>query len=110
MIAAMNPGGDIIERMKGVFGWIEQWDMRVGELWLHPKQVEELNAANDPGWDRVAQRAVVEAYREEKGALLIGYLWGAYVFQSEIVVPDHVVALPTGLQVKLLDSTACRPF
>lgn len=101
---------DIIERLKKVFTWIEERDLRVGELWLHPKQVEELVVANPEGWDRIAQRAVIQGYVEEKGALYVGLLWGAQVFQSEIVVEDHVAALPTGWRARLLDSTACMPF
>ncbi len=58
---------NIIERLKKVFGWIEERDMRVGELWLHPKQIVELIEAKDPGWDRINQRAVIQGYLESKG-------------------------------------------
>lgn len=101
---------DIIERLKKVYGWIEERDMRVGEVWLHPKQVAELIAAGDPGWDRINQKAVIELYLESKGALHVGLLWGARVFQTEKVVEDHVAALPDGWEAKLIDSTACMPF
>lgn len=100
----------IIERLKGVFTWIEQMDMRVGELWLHPKQVIELEEAGDPGWDKIHQRAVKLAYLESKGALHVGLLWGARVFQSEKVVEDHVAALPDGWEAKLIDRCACMPL
>lgn len=101
---------DIIERLKKVFTWIEERDLRVGELWLHPKQVVELNESKDIGWDRVASHHVREETKKQKGAPLVGFLYGANVYESEIVVADHVVALPSGLDVKLLDSTACMPF
>jgi hypothetical protein len=101
----------IIERLKKVFGWIEERDMRVGELWLHPKQVAELEAANDPGWDKVASRVVQQMVAETKGgALYVALLWGASVYQSEMVIEDHVAALPDGWNAKLIDSSACMPF
>ena len=101
---------NIIDRLKKVFEWIEERDMRVGELWLHPKQVKELEGAGDLFMDRIAQRAVREAYLESKGALHVGVLWGARVFQTEKVVENHVAALPDGWEARLLDSTACMPF
>jgi hypothetical protein len=101
---------DIIERLRNVFGWIEERDMRVCELWLHPKQVAELDASNNPGWDRVNQRAVMRAYLDTKGAINVGFLWGALVFESEIVVENHVAALPDGWEARLVNSSACMPF
>jgi len=101
---------DIIERLKKVFTWIEERDLRVGELWLHPKQIAELIESKDPGWDKVASLYVREETKKWRGAPLVGLLYGANVYESEIVVEDHVVALPSGLDVKLIDSTACMPF
>jgi hypothetical protein len=102
---------DIIERLKKVFGWIEERDLRVGELWLHPRQVAELEAAKDPGWDKVVSRAVQQMAAEAKGgALYVALLWGAAVYQSEMVVEDHCAALPAGWSAKLIDSSACMPF
>ncbi len=101
---------DIVERLRKVFGWIEERDMRVGELWLHPKQVVELIESKDPGWDRIAQRAVRDGFLESKGALHVGLLWGARVFETEKVVEDHVAALPDGWEAKLIGSAGCMPF
>lgn len=101
---------DIIERLKKVFAWIEERDMRVGELWLHPAQVKELDEAKDPGWDRNAQMSVIRFYLDTKGAPYVGVLWGARVFESKIVVEDHVAALPDGWEAKLVDTPACMPF
>jgi hypothetical protein len=101
---------NIIDRLKEVWGWVEHRDLRVGEIWLHPKQVAELAATKDPGWDAIAMLAVREMFLETKGGLYVGMLWGAQVFESGIIVEDHVVALPTGLFVKLIDSSACMRF
>lgn len=101
---------NIAERLKKVFEWIELRDLRVGELWLHPKQIAELEAEEVSGYDEVAQAVVRDAYLESKGARLMGYLWGARVFESAMVVENHVGALPDDWDAKLLGSAGCMPF
>jgi hypothetical protein len=101
---------EIIKRLKEVFAWMERRDLRVGELWLHSNQVNELVEAKDPGWDRVAQRAVLMGYLESKGALNVGFLWGACVFEAEIVPENHVGVIPDGWEAKLIDPAGCFPF
>jgi hypothetical protein len=110
MIAHTNPGADIIDRLIKVFGWIEERDLRVGQLWLNPKQIEQLNESHHAGWDKVASYHVREETRKLKGAPLVGFFLGAEVYESETVVAEHVVALPSGLDVKLLDGTGAMPF
>ena len=101
---------DVVERLKKVFEWVEQWDLRVGDLWLHPKQVGELNALGHPGWDKVCSARVRQAFLEDKGALYVGMIFGARVFESEKVPEDHVAVVPADLDAKLVGSAACRPI
>lgn len=101
---------DIIERVKKVFEWIELRDLRVGELWLNPKQTGELNDSKHSGYDKIADLRVRDAYLELKGARLVAHLWGARVFESDMVPEDHVGALPDDWDAKLIGSAGCMPF
>lgn len=101
----------IVDRLCKAFERIEQWDMRVGDIWLHPKQVAELEAEkNDAAYDRIAQKCVRDAFIELKGAPFVGSFLGARVFESEIVVENHVALVPSGFDAKLTGSEGCTPF
>jgi hypothetical protein len=101
---------DIVERLKTVFRWVESRDLCVEELWLNRRQIEELNCSEEPGWDRINQRAVILAYLETKGGLYLGMLWCARVYGSELVPEDHVAVMPRGFEAKLIDRSGCQPF
>jgi len=104
----------ISERLEDVFKWIESRDLRVGELWLHPRDIDDLNQESPAGWDRVASFVVERWHADSKGALLTGFLWGAEVLTPTAepcpIVRNHVIALPTGLHVRILDGTGAQPF
>lgn len=99
---------EIIERLDGAFKRLEQWDLHVGDVWLHPNQVVEL--AGEPAFDLISSLRVRDAFLESKGAPYVGMLFGARVFSSVIVVENHVVLVPVGLDAKLTDGAACMPF
>jgi hypothetical protein len=101
---------NIVERLKKVFEWIERMDLRVGDIWLNPKQVAELEAEKHPGYDKIADGRVRDAYLELKGAKCVAYLWGARVFDTDMVPEDHVGALPSDWDAKLTGSAGCMPF
>jgi hypothetical protein len=100
----------VSDRLVVIFHWIEQWDLRVGDLWLHPKQVVELDAEQSLGFDKIASARVRDSFLDSKGAPYVGIYAGARVFASELVVENHVVAVPDGLDAKLIDKAACMPF
>jgi hypothetical protein len=100
----------IVGRLVKVFEWIEQRGMRVGDVWLHPKQAQELFVRHPDVFDREVEPKILRYYAELKGATLLGYIFGARVFESEIVVENHVGIIPDGWDAKLVDSAGCTPF
>jgi hypothetical protein len=98
----------ILVRLRDAFNRLEQWDMRVGDVWLHPSQVEELRKHVE--FDRISSFRVERAFVESKGALYKGMLFGARVFESEIVPVNHVGLVSDGWESKLTDRAGCMPF
>ena len=103
-------GADIIERLRKVFLRVGEMDQAVGDVWLHPKQIQELHASRDPGWDRIHSGFVMTMNLETRGGLYIGMLWGAQVYQSEVVPEDHCAVVPRGFEAKLVSPEGCRLF
>jgi hypothetical protein len=101
---------DIVERLRGVFGWVEERGMRVGDVWLHPNQAKELLVGHVEVFDRETVPQQLRNAIETKGGVLLGYIFGARVYQSEIIVENHVALVPDGWDVKLLQGASCMPF
>jgi hypothetical protein len=99
-----------LNRLHEAFKGIERLDLRVGDVWLNPKQVVELEEARDPGYDRIDLAAVRNAFKETKGAIHTGLLWGARVFASDIVPENHVGLIPSDWDAKPIGPAGCMPF
>jgi len=91
------------------FGWMETAGLRVGQVWLHPGEVEVLMGDREH-FDPVSDTRVRDAHLETVGAPLVGFFFGAMVFSSELVVPGHMALLPDGFQARLVEGTACVPL
>jgi hypothetical protein len=98
----------IAQRIAKAFERLEPWDLRVGDIWLHPKQVEELRG--EPVYDPIAHRCLRDEFIKIKGAPFVGTIYGARVFASEIVPENHIAIAPAGLEAILTDKSACMPF
>lgn len=101
----------ILDRIGKAFEPIEQWDMRVGDVWLNPKQVAEL--AGLPEFDRVhpVRDVIIDPPRElASGARYVGMLFNARVFESPLVPEDQVGLIPAGWEAKLIGPEGCRSF
>lgn len=90
----------LLEKLKARFEWLEREDLRVGVLYLSPTEVAELEKADPMHFDRCAIRQL-----RETG--IRGHLWGATVYESELVPPGHVCIIQDGLDAKLVDGAAC---
>jgi hypothetical protein len=101
-------GDDVAERLGKAFGRLEQWDLRVRDVWLHPKQIAELKGSK--AYDPVADRQLRDFFIKLRGASYVGMIYGARVFESDAVLEDHVVLAPDGLDAKIEGSAACMPF
>lgn len=99
---------NIIPRLADAFGWYEEKDVRIGDVWLHPVHIAELKGESD--FDQISSLRVREAFLDSKGALYVGMIFGARVFESTLVMEDHVVLVPDGLEAKLLDRSAGMSF
>jgi hypothetical protein len=101
---------DIVERLRAAFGWVEERGMYVGDVWLHPNQGKELFVGHPEVFDREVCDVLLRAVVEKKRAVLLGYIFGARVFQSENILENHVALVPDGWDVKMLDRASCMPF
>ncbi len=90
----------LLHKLKARFEWLEREDLRVGRLYLNPKEIAELEKVGLENYDRVNMRQL-----RELG--IRGALWGATVYESDIVPENHVCILQDGLEVTLIDRAAC---
>lgn len=89
----------IVDRM----GILETWDLRIGDIYLHPACVDLVK--NAPDFDRTADLFVRQAFPG-----LEGYLFGMRVFSSDIVPEEHIAMIPDGIEGRLVSSAACIPL
>ena len=104
------PLPNLLDRLRTAFEWIEKMDLRVGDVWLNQVHVEELFVRYPESCDRVVREETLRISVIEMGAPLMGYLWGARVFQSDIAPVNHVALVPADLHAKLVGPAACMPF
>ena len=91
----------LLEKLKARFDWLEREDLRVGQLYLNPAQVAELEKPEQiQEFDRCAMRLL-----RETG--IRGVLWGATVYVSELVPPGRVCIIQDGLDARLVNGEAC---
>jgi len=88
----------LLEKLKARFEWLEREDLRVGLLYLNPKEIAELKGHEE--FDPCASKQL-------RDLGIRGYLWGTTVFESELVPENHVCIVQDGLKVELVDRAAC---
>ncbi len=96
----------LLASISRAFRAIEMCDLRVGAIWLHPREILTLGTDAPGFFDKVNDPRVKASYMDVVGAPFEGLLFGAKVFSSEVVVPGHIAILPDGFQAKLTDSCA----
>ncbi len=97
----MTPVSQIItDSIKNAMGRFENLDLRVQKIWLNPAQLKELAGQDD--FDPNGLRQLEEAMPGYKGGI-----YGAMVFESDLVPPMHIAVLPDGFDGGLIDSVAC---
>ena len=90
---------ELLEKVGDAFAWIERMNLRVGEIWLHPDEAAVLKTERGE-FDAICSWNVKQATkRPEQHGEYIGMLWGAKVFESDLVVPQHICAVPDGWAV-----------
>ena len=100
----------VVARLVKVFEWLEAQGLRVGSIWLNPKQARELFVGHRDVFDREVDPIILRHHVVTKGATLLGYLFGALVFEADLVPYNHVGAIPEDWDAKLLGSAGCMPF
>lgn len=91
----------ISSRLADAFAKYEVLGFKVGKVWLSQVHIDLLEGTK--GWDPVHQRAV-----RETG--LRGLLWGAQVYVSDVLPPNHVAILPDGFDGTLVDGAGSMPL
>jgi hypothetical protein len=100
----------IVVRIHQTFERLEQWDLRVGTVWLNPKQILELAADRSGAWDPIWDRHVRDIYIPQRGAPLAGMLFGANVHASPIVPENHIGVIPAGFDGRITGPEGCMPL
>lgn len=88
-------------RLADAFAKYEVLGFKVGKVWLSQEHIDMLEGTY--GWDPVHQRAVLETGMR-------GLLWGAKVFVSTELPPQHVAILPDGFEGTLVDGAGSMPL
>ena len=93
----------LLHLLRDKFEWLEKAGLRVGSIYLSQADIRTLEDAPPMHFDRVD---ILELRRTG----LRGSLWGAHVFESDLVPARHVAVLPDGFEGKLVDTAACVPL
>lgn len=91
--------------MKGLrkrFAWLEDEDLRVGSIYLHPVDLQLLR--------QVEEFVTVPGEPEVMNARKVGLLWGAHVYESRHVPMNYVAVIQDGLIVQSVSKEACVPL
>jgi hypothetical protein len=88
---------------------IESYDRVVRSIYLNKAEINLLLTRADV-FDPAACREVVRHLSQEYGAEFIGYLYGAIVFQSEMVPEWHAIIFQDGIIARIIDPTAALPL
>jgi hypothetical protein len=102
----------LLESLCDAFARVEARNFRVGEIFLNSQEIQLLTGTNEglvrDAFDHECNRSTRDAYREL--GQLVGYLWGAQVFESEFVPPKHCCALPEDIWGKPVGPAGCEPL
>jgi hypothetical protein len=97
----------LLDGISRAFRVIEENDLRVGAIWLNPREVSALETSARAHYDKVNDPRVRRSHMATVGAPFEGMIFGAKVFSSGVVVPGHIAILPDGFEARLVDSSAC---
>ena len=93
----------LIACLQDAFAWMEQRDLRVGLVVLHPEEARQLRDWHD-GFDVNASPELENIHGFGR---YVGVLLGAHVVEYDQVVPGHIGIFPDGATVIGVDSSAC---
>jgi hypothetical protein len=88
------------------FEWLEDRDLRVGTIFLNPKQVTALSGLPDFDLLHPSNRRAFMKTDPQPG-INWGTLWGAQVRSCKAVPENHAAIVPDGMVLADLDGAAC---
>lgn len=96
---------ELVSKLRGKFEVYESRGLRVGMIWLAQENIQLL-WKHPEVFDREVNAATQRAFPARWG-----YLWGASVNASPLVLPTHVALLQEGFgEVLLIDGSAAEPL
>jgi len=93
----------LLDKIRTYFSTYEGLGVKVGRVWLNADQVTELRKSKDFEQE-------LNPTLHVHSALLVGYLWGACVYQSNIVPVNHAAFLQDDIDGALIGTAACMPL
>jgi hypothetical protein len=97
------PKPALLSKLRTYFNTYEGLGVRVGKVWLNADQVAELRTEKE-----FTQEPNTTLYL--RSSQLVGYLWGACVYQSDIVPANHAAFLQDDIDGALIGTAACMPL
>lgn len=95
---------DARARLCAAFQSMESWDLRVGYIWLNPKDTRTIKPLIDPVSSLRTHRLISGKF----GAVFAGHCFGALVFASDLIPVGHIALAPDGMEAKITSSSAAR--
>lgn len=90
------------------FQWLEDRDLRVGTIFLNPKQITTLSGLAGADFDMLHpsnRRAFMKT--DPQPGINWGMMWGAQIRACKAVPEGHAAIVPEGMTLADLDGTAC---
>jgi len=90
------------------FQWLENRNLRVGTVFLNPKEIETLSGLAGADFDMLDpsnRRAFMKI--DPQPGINWGMLWGAQIRACKAVPENHAAIIPDGMVLADLDGPAC---
>jgi hypothetical protein len=88
------------------FAYFEKDGLNVGSVFLNPKDILALRS-QAAKWTMVGNPLFAETQFPDMGKF-VGWIWGAKVFETDVVPPGRVCLLPEGVRGKPTSAASCR--
>lgn len=93
----MLSNNEFLGKIVDKFAWMESQMMRVGTIFLNPRDILRLPTDQ---FDKTT-------HKEHLAIGIHGSLWGADVIASDVVPDGHAALAPAGMRATIEDADAC---
>jgi hypothetical protein len=95
----------LLKALSRKYNWIENQDMKVGEVYLNPEDVKVLRTSSDHFDQMDSGQTIQMSMLESKPGVIVGHLFGAAVRQTPEIPQGSVMLIPCGITILSLGGT-----